>query len=122
MKYLKKEIGLLPELWRVPVENCISLGRQLHADTDAAPSTKLFLAGVLLIVASVISLININSGALSQTLKTMLMIVFSLGVGFVGAAIPGTLKVKATKWYGMRVDATSGVAFFVVTLVILLRT
>jgi hypothetical protein len=53
--------------------------------------------------------------------RTLFILLFSIGVGFVGAAIPGVLKVKASRWLGLRVDATSGAAFFFLILAVLLH-
>ena len=38
LKYLQQQIALLPEPWREPVENCISLGKQLAAGSASSPA------------------------------------------------------------------------------------
>jgi hypothetical protein len=44
LKYLQEQIGRLPESWREPVENCISLGKQLASSNVSSPPTIQLLA------------------------------------------------------------------------------
>lgn len=122
--YFKREIKALPVEWQPPVENLVVFGKQLSVES-ASSAASLAWIGVLLCTMGISGPIAISAWGgptLQQTLpmaKAMFLIVFALGTGFIGAAIPGTLKVKATHWHGMRIDAASGAAFFVITFIAL---
>jgi hypothetical protein len=120
LKYLQREIAKLPPAWREPVENLVSLGRRLEVDSRAPFSSLqlIFVAAAFLVLGSAGIFFASSENRLARVVSVL---VFALGMGFVGAAVPGVLEVKASKWMGMRIDATSGTAFFVIALLVLLK-
>jgi len=124
LSYLKSQIAQLPEEWQAPVSICISLGKQIGDSSEPSSISLLWLGVALLSISLLIYVLVVWIGppGLTQNLRLangMLMIIFSLGTGFVGAWIPGKLNVKTVNWLGMRVDAASGLALFFITLVFL---